>query len=62
MEALRQRRDALRRIFDEIEARRGFECTECGRVYCADCIVRYAPDHAGGGKACEACGARFQAL
>ncbi|MDQ7795116.1 MAG: hypothetical protein RDU89_12000 [bacterium] len=42
-----------------LSGQQGYRCTGCGRVYCADCLMRKVPAHRSGGKACPACGSAF---
>jgi len=49
-------------ILDRLENQRAFRCRSCGRIYCADCLLRHAPDHPNGGKACPKCGNTFEVL
>lgn len=54
---LSQRQEA-----DELEGRKGFCCSTCSNVYCGDCILKHAPGHVNGGKACFACGGSYRLL
>lgn len=40
----------------KLEGRKAIQCVSCGRVYCVDCLARFAPMHPStGGKACFFC-------
>jgi hypothetical protein len=45
--------------FDAIERLKGFQCMDCGKVFCLDCVKRHAKPHPNGGRACMACGGMF---
>jgi hypothetical protein len=45
--------------YKDIEKKRAFKCISCGEVYCMDCLFRFAPSHANGGKACFSCNGTF---
>jgi hypothetical protein len=55
-------RTTQREILEDIENRRGFRCTSCGRLYCMECLFNHAPSHPDGGKACPKCGGTFEVL
>lgn len=48
--------------FNEIEKQRGYQCEDCGSVYCLNCLFTSAPVHRSGGKACPKCGSTFKHL
>lgn len=50
------------RNFDAIERLKGFQCKECGNVYCINCIKLDAKPHPNGGRACMSCGGMFTIL
>lgn len=45
--------------YNEIQKGRAFKCRGCGSLYCMACLLRYAPSHPNGGKACTSCGGAF---
>jgi hypothetical protein len=50
------------RAGNELENRKGFQCTGCGGTYCMGCILEAAPHHRNGGKACFQCGSNYRRL
>ena len=42
-------------IHKRLDLDRAYKCKNCGAVYCAECLVNFAPTHANGGKACFSC-------
>lgn len=47
---------------EKLEARKGFQCTSCSRIYCLGCILQSAPPHRNGGKACFECRSNYGRL
>lgn len=47
---------------EELEGQKGFQCCSCGRVYCMGCILKAAPAHRNGGKACFECRSNYKRL
>lgn len=45
--------------YNQIEEQRGYQCNECGSVYCLNCLYSSARNHPNGGKACPKCGSTF---
>lgn len=41
--------------YEEVQKKRAFQCQSCGATYCMECLLKEAPAHANGGKACFAC-------
>jgi tetratricopeptide (TPR) repeat protein len=50
------------RAGNELEDRKGFQCTRCGGTYCMGCILAAAPPHRNGGRACFQCGNHYRRL
>jgi hypothetical protein len=47
----------------KMEGDKAIQCKSCGKVYCVDCLAKYAPMHrTSGGKACFACGGGLQEI
>jgi len=47
----------------QLEGDKAIQCKSCSRVYCLDCLVKYASANAqSGGKACFSCGGSLQEM
>ena len=47
----------------QMEGDKAIQCKSCGKIYCVDCLSRYAPMHnTSGGKACFSCGGSLQEI
>jgi hypothetical protein len=49
----------IRTTYDNLQKRRAFACRSCGSTYCMECLLKYAPSSASGGKACPQCKGAF---
>lgn len=49
----------IRTTYDNVQKRRAFICKSCKSTYCMECLMKYAPSSANGGKACPQCGGGF---
>lgn len=45
--------------YEEVQKSRAFKCQSCGGIFCMECLLRCAPSHSNGGKACPSCGGVF---
>ena len=47
----------------QMEGDKAIQCKSCGKIYCVDCLSRYAPTHnTSGGKACFSCRGSLQEI
>lgn len=47
----------------ELEGMKAIQCISCGKIYCVDCLARFAPAHrTSGGKACFSCGGALREI
>lgn len=47
----------------KLEGDKAIQCKSCGKIYCVDCLAKYAPMHpTSGGKACFSCGGSLQEI
>ena len=47
----------------KLEGMKAIQCVSCGKVYCVDCLSRFAPaHHTSGGKACFSCGGALKEI
>ncbi len=46
--------------FDEINAKEGFRCKECGNVFCVICVLCRSHQHPRGGRSCITCGGQCE--
>jgi hypothetical protein len=49
----------IRATYDNVQKRRAFICKSCQSTYCMECLLKYAPSSASGGKACPLCRSSF---
>jgi hypothetical protein len=47
--------DRARATYDMVQKLRAFKCQGCGMTYCMKCLLKHAPAHPNGGKACFSC-------
>lgn len=47
----------------KLEGMKAIQCISCGKIYCVDCLARFAPAHrTSGGKACFSCGGALREI
>jgi hypothetical protein len=46
----------------ELANAQAIQCKLCSKVFCLDCLVKYANNHSRGGKACFSCGGDLQQI
>jgi hypothetical protein len=45
--------------YNATQKKRAFKCRTCGSGFCMECLLKHAPSHPNGGKACAKCGGAF---
>lgn len=47
----------------QMESDKAIQCKSCGKIYCVDCLAKYAPLNVmSGGKMCPSCGGSFKEI
>ncbi len=55
MNAYEKSMDRARATYENMQKQRAFTCQACGATYCMECLLKHAPSHPNGGKACLSC-------